>query len=86
MLKTFNAILKNNSIQWVDETPEIELDNSIKEHITFLEETQKLSQKSNGQKMANALRKISKKNIFTEIDPVRWQQEIRQYRHLPNRD
>jgi hypothetical protein len=34
MLKTFKAILKNNSIQWVDETPKIELDNSIKVHIT----------------------------------------------------
>lgn len=86
MLKTFNAILKNNSIQWVDETPEIELDNSMKVHITFLEETQKLPQKSNGKKMADALRKISKKNIFTEIDPVKWQQEIRQDRSLPNRD
>jgi signal transduction histidine kinase len=41
---------------------------------------------SNGQKMAEALRKISKKNIFVEIDPQKWQQEIRQDRSLPNRD
>jgi hypothetical protein len=41
---------------------------------------------SNGQKMAEALRKISKKNIFAEIDPQKWQQEIRQDRSLPNRD
>ncbi|WP_271834615.1 hypothetical protein [Dolichospermum circinale] len=40
---------------------------------------------SNGQKMAEALRKISKKNIFVEIDPQKWQQEIRQDRSLPNR-
>ncbi|WP_242030999.1 hypothetical protein [Anabaena sp. FACHB-1237] len=37
---------------------------------------------SNGQKMAEALRKISKKNIFVEIDPQKWQQEIRQDRSL----
>ncbi|WP_016949744.1 hypothetical protein [Anabaena sp. PCC 7108] len=86
MLKTFNAILKNNSIQWVDETPEIELDSSIKVHITLLEETATPKTKSNGQKMAEVLRKISTKKIFEEIDPQKWQQEIRQDRSLPNRD
>ena len=86
MLKTFNAILKNNSIQWVDETPEIELNSSVKVHITLLEEIAAPQKKSNGQKMAEALRKISKKNIFAEVDPQKWQQEIRQDRSLPNRD
>lgn len=38
MLKTFNAILKNNSIQWLDQTPDINLDNSVEVKITFLEE------------------------------------------------
>ena len=68
MLKTFNAILKNNSIQWVDEIHEIELNSSVKVHITLLEEIAATQKKSNGQKMAEALRKISKKNIFAEID------------------
>jgi hypothetical protein len=86
MLKTFKAILNNNSIQWVDETPERELDSSIKVHITLLEETATDKTKSNGQKMAEALRKISKKNIFAEIDPQKWQQEIRQARTVPNHD
>ncbi len=35
MLKTFNAILKNNSIQWLDQTPDINLDNSVEVKITF---------------------------------------------------
>lgn len=39
-----------------------------------------------GQKMAEALKKISKKNIFAEIHPQKWQQEIRQNRSLPNCD
>ncbi|GBF80484.1 hypothetical protein AsFPU1_1885 [Aphanothece sacrum FPU1] len=42
--------------------------------------------KSNGRKMAEALRKISKNNTFSEVDPQQWQQEIRQDRPLPNRD
>ncbi|MDK2409386.1 hypothetical protein QHH11_09170 [Aphanizomenon sp. PH219] len=86
MLKTFNAILKNNSIEWIDKTPEMNLDGSFQVQVTFLEQTSTTATKSNGQKMAEALRKISKKNIFAEIDPQKWQQEIRQDRSLPNRD
>ncbi len=86
MLKTFNAILKNNSIQWLDETPEIKLDTSIKVHVTLLEEVAASEPKSHGNKMAEALKKISKNNVFATINPQKWQQEIRQERTLPNRD
>ncbi|QSV61370.1 MAG: hypothetical protein HEQ26_15295 [Dolichospermum sp. DL01] len=54
--------------------------------VTFLEQTSTTATKSDGRKMAEALIKISKKNIFAEIDPQKWQQEIRQDRSLPNRD
>ena len=86
MLKTFNAILKNNSIQWLEETPEIKLDTSIKVHVTLLEEVAASEPKSHGKKMAEALKKISKNNVFAAINPQQWQQEIRQDRTLPNRD
>ena len=86
MVKTFNAILTNNAIQWLDKTPELNLDSSVKVQITFLEQILMTETKSNGQKMAESLRKISKNNTFTEIDPSQWQEEIRQDRHLPNRD
>lgn len=82
MLKTFNAILKNNSIQWIDENPTIELDTSVKVHITFLEELPTIETKPNGKKMAKALRKISENHTFTNIDPQKMQQEIRQDRIL----
>ena len=86
MLKTFNTILKNNYIQWLDDIPTIALDSSVKVHITLLEEITTIETKSHGQKMAEALRKISKNNSFANIDPQKWQQEIRQNRTLPNRD
>jgi len=86
MLKTFNAILKNNSIQWLDETPKIEANTSVKVYVTLLEEMTINQTKSNGQKMAEALSKISKNNIFANINPEKWQQETRQDRLLPNRD
>lgn len=86
MLKTFKAILKNNRVEWVDETPEINPDNSVKVHVTVLEETIITEPKSNGQKMSEALSKIANKNIFSDINPQKWQREIRQDRPLPNRD
>lgn len=86
MLKTFNAILKNNSIQWLDETPTIEIDSSVKVHVTLLEEITINQTKSNGQKMAKALSKISKNGNFANVDPQKWQQENRHDRDLPNRD
>ena len=36
--------------------------------------------------MAESLRKISQNHTFDEIDPQKWQKEIRQDRTLPNRD
>ena len=52
----------------------------------LLEETPILEYKSDGKKMAEALRKISKNNTFSEIDARKWQKNIRQDRLLPNRD
>ena len=84
MLKTYNAILNQNKIQWLNEVPKINLGNSIQVQITLLEETEVT--KSNGQKMAEVLKKVSENNIFAKVDPLEWQGEIRQDRSLPNRD
>jgi len=86
MLKTFNAILKNNSIQWLDDTPPLELDTSVKVNVTLLEEITIHKSKSNGQKMAEALSKISKNNNFANVEPQKWQRENRQDRSIPYRD
>ena len=58
----------------------------MKVHITFLEESVIHKTKSNGKKMAEALKKIAQNNALDEIDAQKWQQEIRQDRSLPNRD
>ncbi len=52
----------------------------------LLEKTQIIEHKSNGKKMAEALRQIAKNNTFSEIDAIEWQKNIRQDRPLPNRD
>ncbi|MGI0479959.1 hypothetical protein ACN4EE_04130 [Geminocystis sp. CENA526] len=86
MLKTFNGILKNNSIQWVDETPPVEFDASVKVNVTLLEEITINKSQSNGQKMAEALTKISQNNNFANVNPQKWQQENRLDRYIPERD
>ena len=75
MLKTYNAILNQNRVQWLNETPNINLGNSIEVQITLLEETE--IAKSNGQKMAEALKKVSENNIFAKVDPLECQQANR---------
>ena len=75
MLKIYNAILNQNKVQWLNETPEINLGNSIQVQITLLEETE--ITKSNGQKMAEALKKVSESNVFAKVDPLEWQRETR---------
>jgi hypothetical protein len=59
MVKTFKAILKNNTLQWLDETPEINSEYPVNVYITLLEENIIGENRSNGQKMANALKKIA---------------------------
>jgi hypothetical protein len=37
MLPTYNALLKNNQIEWIDEVPTVS-DRPVRVHVTFLEE------------------------------------------------
>ncbi|WP_198648745.1 hypothetical protein [Cyanothece sp. BG0011] len=41
----------------------------------LLEKIQIIEHKSNGEKMAEALRKIAKNNTFSEIDARKWQKK-----------
>jgi hypothetical protein len=75
MLKTYDALLNQNRVQWLNETPNINLGNSIEVQITLLEET--AITQSNGKRMAEALKKVSENNIFAKVDPLEWQRETR---------
>ncbi|GBE76865.1 conserved hypothetical protein [Microcystis aeruginosa NIES-87] len=86
MLKTFKAILKNNTLQWLDETPEINSEYPVNVYITLLEENIIGENRSNGQKMANALKKIANNNTFTDVDTQQWQQQNCCDHSLLNRD
>lgn len=42
--------------------------------------------KGRGQRMAAALKKLAQAQAFAEIDPVVWQEDVRQDRELPGRN
>lgn len=54
-------------------------------HVTFLDEKQVTDSKTRGQKMAEILAKLAATQVLDDVDPVLWQQEIRQDRSLPGR-
>ncbi|MBN8562558.1 MAG: hypothetical protein J0L70_18655 [Leptolyngbya sp. UWPOB_LEPTO1] len=85
MLQTFKAVLKGNSIEWLDEAPELG-EQSIPAHITVLEETTGLDAATRGQKMAEVLERLSANRAFSGIDPIAWQHEIREDCSIPGRD
>ena len=89
MLKTYNAILQNDHLNWVDEVPDsANIRKSVKVHVTILENAESMDDNSRGVKMAKILEQIANRGTaFTEInDPVEWQKEIRQDRSLSNRE
>jgi hypothetical protein len=85
MLQTFKAVLKGNSIEWIDEVPELG-DESIQVQITVLEEPKSLDTATRGKKMAEVLERLSKNRAFSDVDPVAWQREVREDRSIPRRD
>ena len=85
MLQTFRAVLKGNSIEWLDEAPQLG-NQSIAVHITVLEESADLDSATRGQKMAEVLEKLAANRAFSDFDPVAWQREVRHDRSMPGRD
>lgn len=85
MLRTFRAVLKGNSIEWLDEAPELG-EQSIAVHITVLEEKTGIDSTTRGQRMAEVLEKLAASRAFSDIDPIAWQHEVRQDRSIPGRD
>ena len=54
--------------------------------VTILEEEPMQEKNGRGQRMAAVLEKLAQAQAFAGIDPVAWQQDIRQDRELPGRD
>jgi hypothetical protein len=90
MLRTFRARIKDNYVEWDNDTerripkhsPVPVLITIVDDLITPVED----SPAERGKKMAAALNTLSTMHVFREIDdPVTWQRHIRQDRRLPGR-
>ena len=85
MLRTYNAVLTGNHLEWTEDTPELS-DRPQEVYVTFLEKKPESNQKNRGEKMAKALEKLSELKAFANAEPKTWQQAVRQDRPLPNRE
>lgn len=83
MLKTFKAWLKGSRLEWIGDVPELG-EQTLQVHVTFLDE-KPVESGTRGQMMAEILAKLATTQVLDDVDPVSWQQEIRQDRSLPGR-
>ncbi len=82
MQKTYDAILKGDTVQWQNGRPDSA--KPVPVRITLLNEG---SSTSNGPAMANALAEIASRNeLSIEADPVEWQREMRKDRSISARE
>lgn len=87
MLKTFRAILRGDSLEWGEEVRgNLRDDCPVQVLVTILEGEPTQETKGRGQRMAAALEKLAQAQAFVGIDPVAWQQDVRQDRELPGRN
>jgi hypothetical protein len=100
MLRTFRARIKDNYVEWDNDTERLIPKHSpVPVLITIVDDlippvedpsvedpSIEDNQGQRGKQMAAALNTLSKMNVFGEIDdPVTWQRHIRQDRRLPGR-
>lgn len=84
MLKTFKAWLRGSRLEWIDEIPELG-EQKLQVHVTILEDEPVLETKTRGKRMAEILERLATTQALSTVNPVLWQQEIRQDRSLPGR-
>ncbi|MDG6250760.1 hypothetical protein [Methanocalculus sp.] len=95
MLRTFRARIKDNYVEWDNDTERLIPKHSpvpvlitiVDDLISPVEDASlEDNQAYSGKRMAATLKKLSDMHVFREIDdPVTWQRHIRQDRRLPGR-
>jgi hypothetical protein len=80
--QTYRAILQGSQIIWLDPPPN--LPDNVEVSVTVTQPNS--PSRSQGEAMAAALEKLAQRHIFKGIDPVAWQQEIRQDKPLHGRE
>jgi hypothetical protein len=84
MSQTYRAILKGSQVTWLDAAPELSASTEVQ--VILVAAPDRSSVNERGARMAQALQGLADRNTFGTIDPLQWQQEVRQDRSLPGRD
>lgn len=86
MLNTYRAILRGQTIEWLNEKPEnLSRNRPVNVHVTILEDNE-TPLPAQGQQMAAILEQLAQiQSSFAILDPLDWEREIRQDRELPGR-
>jgi len=86
MLNTYQAILRENRLEWAEKVPEhLMTGQPIQVYVTVLDQPPTIPNR--GKRMAEFLERLAASNAFKDIaDPVEWQREIRKDRPLPGRE
>jgi hypothetical protein len=91
MLPTYRAIIENNQLRWIDETPERALQHQpLYVLVTIPDEPPQPDKELcelRRAKVTEILRQMAERHSLNEItDPVSWQRERREDRPLPGRE
>lgn len=74
-------------LEWGEEVGQsLSRDRPIQVLVTILEAAPVAETEGRGQRMAAVLAKLAQAQTFEGIDPVAWQQDMRQDRELPGRN
>jgi len=85
MLQTYNALLNNDCLQWLDQIPRQWRQRPIKVLVTMLDELPKPEISANN-KAVEILQKIADNGGPGIDDPIAWQREMRQDNPLLGRE
>lgn len=88
MLSTYQAVLRGETLEWIADKPQnLTSKHGLPVYVTILEEKTLSGQTEQGLAMARALAQLAQvQTSFTPLDPLQWEREIREDRHLLNRD
>ena len=86
MLPTYRAMLHGDRLEWEDDVPEqVRGDQSVAVYVTIIDQSE-LNEISQGQRMADALRRLAARGGPSGIsDALEWQRQQREDRPLPER-
>lgn len=85
MLTTYEAILRNDHLEWRKDAPRhLAPGKAVNVHVTVLDEITDTVE-SQGQRMAAELEKLAQSQGLGGVDAGQWEREMRTERSLPGR-